>query len=259
MSSMIEIQNLTVILSGKAILHELNLAIQEGEVLAIVGGSGAGKTTLLRSILLLVPAQGSIHISGTEILNANAKTQQWVRRLWGVMFQQGALFSSLTVLENVMFPLKQESKLMPADIEELARIKLALVGLKPEVCNQYPSELSGGMRKRAAIARALALDPKLLFLDEPTAGLDPHGASELDDLVLQLKESLPLTIIMVTHDLDTLWRTTTRLAFLGEGRVLECAPIKELMQSQQLKVKEYFNDVRAKMAAKNYGDIENGN
>lgn len=252
MTAIIEIQNLNVILNGNTILHDVNLSIETGEILAIVGGSGAGKTTLLRSILLLVPTTGSIKILDTEILNASRKVQQSVRTLWGVMFQHGALFSSLTLLENIMYPMQQETTLSKSDMEELARIKITIVGLKQEAANRYPAELSGGMIKRAAIARALALDPKLLFLDEPTAGLDPHGASELDELILDLKQSLDLTVVMVTHDLDTIWRVSDRVAFLGKGEVLDCVPIKQLMQSKDPLISQYFNDNRAKMAAEKY-------
>lgn len=252
MNGIIEVNNLSVTLTGKTILSDLDLSVHEGEVLAIVGGSGSGKTTLLRSILMLIPAQGSIKILGKEILNGDTKTQQKVRCYWGMMFQHGALFSSLTLLENVMFPMKNETKLFKKDIEELARLKIAMVGLKPEAMDRYPSELSGGMKKRAAIARALALDPKILFLDEPTAGLDPHGASELDELVLDLKQSLGLTVVMVTHDLDTLWRTTDRIAFLGQGKILDCCHIKQMMQSKEPMINEYFSDIRAKMAAEKY-------
>lgn len=251
-TAIIEIEQLNVTLGGQPILTDLNLSIEVGEIFGIVGGSGAGKTTLLRSILLLVPATGSIKVLGKEILHASEAVQQQVRALWGVMFQQGALFSSLTLLENVMFPMRQETKLAFKDMEELARIKIALVGLPQTAANRYPAELSGGMRKRAAIARALALDPKLLFLDEPTAGLDPHGASELDTLVLDLRQSLNLTVVMVTHDLDTLWRVTNRIAFLGKGKVLDCAPIKQMMQSKDSVISKYFSDIRAKMAAEKY-------
>jgi phospholipid/cholesterol/gamma-HCH transport system ATP-binding protein len=255
MDTIIEIKNLSVTLTDKNILSDLDLDIQKGEVLAVVGGSGSGKTTLLRSILMLIPAQGSIKVLGKEILNSDARTQQWVRRYWGMMFQHGALFSSLTLLENVMFPMKNETTLSERDMEELALIKISMAGLKPEAAHRYPAELSGGMKKRAAIARALALDPKILFLDEPTAGLDPHGASELDELVLDLKQSLGLTIIMVTHDLDTLWRTTDHIAFLGEGKVLGCSHIKQMMQSNEPMIKEYFGDIRAKMAAEKYNRV----
>lgn len=251
----IEIQDLNVILSGQKILSDLSLSIEAGEIFGIVGGSGAGKTTLLRSILLLVPATGSIKVMGNEIINATEAVQQKVRALWGVMFQQGALFSSLTLLENVMFPMRQETTLSEQDMEELARIKIALVGLTQDAANRYPAELSGGMRKRAAIARALALDPKLLFLDEPTAGLDPHGSSELDALILDLRQSLNLTVVMVTHDLDTIWRVTDKIAFLGKGSVLDCAPIKQMMQSKDPLISKYFSDIRAKMAAEKYSVI----
>jgi len=255
MKNVIEIKDLFVTLSDKKILTDLNLSVHEGEILGIVGGSGSGKTTLLRSILMLIPVEGSIKVLDKEIINDDVATQQWVRCHWGMMFQQGALFSSLTLLENVMFPLKSETKLSASDIKELAHLKISMVGLDPDAANRYPAELSGGMRKRAAIARALALDPKLLFLDEPTAGLDPHGASELDELVLDLKQSLDLTIIMVTHDLDTLWRVTDRIAFLGNGTVLDCAHIKQMMQSKDPMIHSYFSDIRAKMAAEKYNKV----
>lgn len=262
MTAIIEIQNLNVTLGENCILQDINLEIESEEVLAIVGGSGSGKTTLLRSILLLVPASGSIKIMGDEILHASEAMQQSVRRIWGMMFQQGALFSSLTLLENIMFPMRQETDLSQAEMEELARIKITLVGLTQDAANRYPAELSGGMIKRAAIARALALDPKILFLDEPTAGLDPHGASELDDLVLDLRRSLKLTVVMVTHDLDTIWRVSDRVAFLGKGAILDCAPIQQLMQSKQPMISKYFSDIRAKMAAEKYMALakqDNGN
>ncbi len=254
MDNIIEIQQMSVELSGKKILNDIDLKVKNGEILAIVGGSGAGKTTLLRSILMLVPAKGSIKILDKEILNGDKKVQQWVRGHWGMMFQHGALFSSMNLLENVMFPMKNETNLPLKTMEELALMKIQLVGLKKEAALRYPSELSGGMKKRAAIARALALDPNLLFLDEPTAGLDPHGASELDSLILELRESLGLTVVMVTHDLDTLWRTTDRLAFLGEGKVLAVEPIKAMMHNSNPMIIGYFSDIRAKMAAEKYSE-----
>lgn len=254
--AVIEIKDLTVTLGGRPILQKLNLSVNKGEVLAVVGGSGAGKTTLLRSILMLLPAKGSIKVFGKEISNGDRTAMEWVRSNWGVMFQHGALFSSLTVLENVAYLLKECTELDSYAIEEIARLKIAMVGLESDAAHKYPSELSGGMKKRAAIARAIALDPQLLFLDEPTSGLDPHGASALDELILDLKESLGLTVVMVTHDLDTLWRVTTRVAFLGGGEVLEVAPMKLLTQSRDPTIHEYFSDIRAQVA-RNIHEVQN--
>jgi phospholipid/cholesterol/gamma-HCH transport system ATP-binding protein len=242
---MIEIEGLKVILEGNIILSEVDLTIYRSEILAIVGGSGSGKTTLLRAILMLNHAEGSIKIDGNEILNGSRVFKTNIRHRWGVMFQHGALFSSLTVLENVAYPLQEFSGLDKKTIEDIAKLKIALVGLPPDAAYNYPEELSGGMLKRTAIARAIAMDPEILFLDEPTAGLDPHGSSGIDDLILSLKQSLGLTVIMVTHDLDTIWSVSERVAFLGGGKLLEVAPIKTLMESKEPAIKEFFSDKRA--------------
>lgn len=245
----IEISDLATYLGDRYIHQHLDLTINAHEILAIVGGSGSGKTTLLRAILMLIPiAHGTIKIFGHDVKTATTKEIKAIQRSWGVMFQHSALFSSLTVLENVAFPLLEQTTLSRKMIFEIARLKLALVGLSLDAINQYPSELSGGMQKRVALARAIALDPQLIFLDEPTAGLDPEGASGLDELILSLKNNLGLTVILVTHDVDTLWRITDRVAFLGDGKVLEVDDIAKLAQSKQTEIRDYFNDPRSRTA-----------
>lgn len=250
----LEISGLKTCFGDVCVLKGIDLSVRQGEIMAIVGGSGSGKSTLLRSILLLLkPAAGTIRLFGEAFQQASAKEEIRLRKKWGMMFQHGALFSSLTVLENIAFPLREYTQLDEKMIAEIALLKLLLVGLPIESAHQYPSELSGGMQKRAAIARALALDPELLFLDEPTAGLDPHSASGIDELVLNLKSMLNLTLVMVTHDLDTLWRVTDRVAFLGEGKVLAVGTMEELAAMEQPLVKAYFSGPRAKAAQQREG------
>lgn len=246
--AVIQIHDLTT-QYGDTIIHEhLDLTIERGEVLGIVGGSGCGKTTLLRAILLLLrPTHGSITVLGEDILQQNAKACQ-IRKRWGVLFQQGALFSSLTVLENVSFPLREFTTLNPKLIKEIALLKMSLAQFPVKSAYKYPAELSGGMLKRAALARAIALDPELLFLDEPTAGLDPQSAGALDKLISDLQASLGLTIVVVTHDLDTLWQVTNRVAFLAEKKVLEVAPMSQLTQSTKPAIQAYFTGPRARAA-----------
>lgn len=250
----IEVSNLeTTFADGTCVHKDLDLTVYKNEVLAIVGGSGTGKTTLIREILLLQKAtSGSINVFDINVLTAGYQVLKEVRQRWGMMFQSGALFSGLTVLENVCFPLQQYTKLSDSDIKELAYFKLSLAQFPAESANKLPAELSGGMIKRAAVARALAMDPELLFLDEPTAGLDPNTASGLDELVLDLKETLGLTIVMVTHDLDTLWTATDRVAFLGEKKVLATKSMKELIQDEHPLIHAYFSNERAKRAEPNH-------
>jgi phospholipid/cholesterol/gamma-HCH transport system ATP-binding protein len=207
---------------GAQVVHDaLDLEVRRGEVLAVIGGSGAGKSVLLRSIIgLQRPAAGQIRVFGQDMQSASSAQRDAVERRWGVMFQDGALFSSLTVLENVMVPMLEHQPLPRPLMDELARLKLALVGLPPEAAYKVPSQLSGGMRKRAGVARALALDPEILFLDEPTSGLDPLGAAAFDELVVTLKRSLDLTVFLVTHDLDSIYTCCDRVAVLAEGRVV---------------------------------------
>lgn len=244
----IEIKQLTTGFNKEYILHDLDLTIAEGEILAIVGGSGSGKTTLLRCLLMLQPvSHGSIKILGQEAVGCDPNCAQQLRRHWGVLFQHNALFSSLSVFENIAFPLKERTQLTEAEIAALVQLKLALVGLAPKTANKYPSELSGGMEKRVALARAIALDPRILFLDEPTTGLDPVSAGDLDELVLNLRETLGLTVVMITHDLDSLWHAADRVAFLGNGKVLTVDKVENLTQSSIPQVKAYFSSPRARI------------
>ena len=246
--TVIKIENVKLFLAGQWIHCGINLEVQHGEIIAIVGGSGSGKSTLLREILaLLTPTSGNIEVFGKNLTTISAIELLKLQCRWGVLFQQSALFTSLNVIENISFPLQEHTKLDQTTIKELALIKLLAVGLPMDAATKYPSELSGGMLKRAALARALIMDPELLLLDEPTAGLDPQGAEEFDQLVLNLRKVLGLTIVMVTHDLDTLWQITDKVAFLSEGRVLEFAPMAELTQSKQAAIMAYFQGPRGRM------------
>lgn len=232
---------------GQAVIHkDLDLDLFRGEVLGVVGGSGTGKSVLLRSIVgLQKPREGRITVLGADVLSGDLSG---IRSRWGVMFQDGALFSALTVRENVEAPLRVQLKL-PADVRRsLADLKLAMVGLPPKAADLYPSDLSGGMRKRAGLARALALDPEILFLDEPTAGLDPISASEFDALICALQEALNLSVFMVTHDLDTLHATCDRIAVLSQGKVLVTGTIAEMMKVEDPWVHSYFHGPRAHAA-----------
>lgn len=235
---------------GRAVVHEnVSFAVHPGEIFALVGPSGCGKSTLLREIIALQqPVSGSIRVFGREVIGLNDEDALPLRRRWGVMFERGALFSSLTVTENVGLVLQEHTRLSGRLIDEIAAVKIALTGLPADAGPKYPAELSGGMRKRAALARALALDPELLFLDEPTAGLDPLSASGIDELVRHLRDALGLTIMMVTHDLDLLWRAADRVAVLGEGRVLGIGTMMELADSDDPLIREYFYGPRGRAA-----------
>lgn len=235
---------------GDHVVHQnLDMDVWRGEVLGIVGGSGTGKSVLLRTIVgLNKPAQGSIKVLGTDVIHGTEAERNAVERRWGVAFQDGALFSSLTVLENVMAPMREHLKISPALMRDLAALKISLVGLPSLSCSKLPSELSGGMRKRAALARALALDPEIVFLDEPTAGLDPIGAAAYDELIAELQQTLGLTVFMVTHDLDSLYAICDRIAVLSDKRVLVEGPIEAMTQVDDKWVREYFLGPRARAA-----------
>ncbi|MDX1593154.1 MAG: ATP-binding cassette domain-containing protein [Gammaproteobacteria bacterium] len=245
----IEVRGLRVRFGEHVVLHDLDLAIERREVFALVGGSGVGKTTLLHQLILLdTPSAGSIRLFGEEVVGLGDRAADRLRRRAGVMFQQGALFSSLTVLENVALPLREHTDLDDATIHDLASLKVALVGLPCEAGALHPSELSGGMRKRVAVARALALDPELLFLDEPSAGLDPVSAGEMDDLILRLRDSLGLTVVLVTHDLDTLCRIVDRVAFLDGGRIVGLGTVAALRDDPHPALRAYFRGPRGRAA-----------
>ncbi len=246
---MIEVRGLKNWIGGHWVHRDINFNIQKGEIIAIIGDSGCGKTTLLRSLLMLLkPTAGRIRIFGTDILNCTDAEALQVRKRWGVLFQNNALFSSLTLLENVLFPLQEYTPFPPDLQKDLAMIKITQTGLEPEAAYKYPAELSGGMQKRGALARAIVLDPELLFLDEPTAGLDPNSANDLDQLVLKLRNYFGFTIVIVTHDLNTLWTVPDRVMFLGDGRVLAAMSMTELVKQTHPLIASYFSGERAQWA-----------
>jgi len=235
---------------GKHVVHDgLDLDVYRGEVLGVVGGSGTGKSVLLRAIVgLLRPKTGDVRVFGTDMLNASDDVRQKIEQRWGVMFQDGALFSSLTVRENVEVPMREQTDLSPTTRRALAELKVSMVGLPPIACDKYPSELSGGMRKRAGLARALALDPEIVFLDEPTAGLDPIGAAAFDALIKRLQTTLGLTVFMVTHDLDSLHAICDRIAVLAEKKVFVTGTMTDMLKVDHPWVHEYFHGPRARAA-----------
>jgi len=235
---------------GDHVIHDgLNLDVYRGEIIGVVGGSGTGKSVLLRSIIGLArPMAGTIKVFGKILRDLPDEQRRKEERRWGVLFQEGALFSALTVTQNIKVALREHLKMPHALMTELTALKIKMVGLDPEAYSKYPSELSGGMKKRAGLARALILDPEIVFLDEPTAGLDPIGAAALDELVLTLQKSLGLTVFMVTHDLDTLHTVCDRVAVLAEKRVLVTGTIEDMLQNDHPWVKEYFRGPRARAA-----------
>lgn len=237
---------------GDHVIHEgLDLKVRRGEILGVVGGSGTGKSVLMRAIIgLQTPAEGHIRVLGDVITAARDDDDIDIRSRWGVLFQGGALFSTLTVAENIEVPLKQFYPEISDELRrEIARYKVMLSGLPDEAADKYPSELSGGMRKRAGLARALALDPELLFLDEPTAGLDPIGAAAFDQLTKELQATLGLTVFLITHDLDTLYEICDRVAVLADKRVIAVDTIPNLLKLDHPWVQEYFNGPRGRAAS----------
>jgi len=236
---------------GDHLVHDgLNLTLNRGEVLGVVGGSGSGKSVLLNTIIgLKRPRAGTIQVFGQDIAHVSERRWSAIERRWGVLFQGGALFSNLTVRENVAAPFFEHTSLSRREIYDLADLKIALVGLPAQARVLKPAELSGGMKKRAGLARALALDPELLFLDEPTSGLDPIGAGAFDALIRDLSESLGLTLFMITHDLDSLYAICDRVAVLADKKVIAAGPIAELKESPHPWIQEYFNGPRGRVAA----------
>jgi phospholipid/cholesterol/gamma-HCH transport system ATP-binding protein len=248
--AVIRVKDLIVDLKGHRILDGVTLDVFRGEILGFVGGSGAGKSVLMRTIIGLLPKRaGTIEVFGLNLSEAGEKDRRATERRWGILFQQGALFSSLTVRQNVQFPMREYLDLSDRLIDEIAMAKLEMVGLTPDVGDKFPSELSGGMTKRVALARALALDPEIVFLDEPTSGLDPIGAGAFDDLIRTLQDTLGLTVFMVTHDLDSLHTVCDRIAVLADGRVVVDGPIATMLASDHPWVSEYFRGKRARAAA----------
>ena len=243
----ISVSNLTVGFGERLVLNGLNLDVRRGEILGFVGASGAGKSVLTRTIIGLMPKRsGRIEVMGVDLDTVGEEGRREIERRWGVLFQHGALFSSLSVRENIQFPVRELMNLSDRVLDEMTYAKLTLVGLKPEVADRYPSQLSGGMIKRVALARALALDPEIVFLDEPTSGLDPIGAGDFDDLVRTLQRTLGLTVFMVTHDLDSLYTACDRIAVLGDGKVIAVGTMDDMLASRHPWLQSYFHGKRAR-------------
>ena len=240
---LVKVKNVTTAFGDKVVHNGLNLHVNEGEIYGLLGPSGCGKTTLLREMVMLQEFNsGSIEVLGEKIENINEKEAQQLRRKWGVLFQFGALFSSLTLAENIALALKEYSTLSDKMIEEIVAFKLDLVGLQSSDAYLYPSEISGGMRKKAGIARALAMDPKLLFLDEPTSGLDPISAREFDELILQLRSMLGLTIVIVTHDLQSIYSTLDRMAIIDNKKIVFEGTLKEVTSAKSDFIQTFFRE-----------------
>ncbi len=245
--AVISVHDLVVSFGAATVLDRVTLDVFRGEILGFVGGSGAGKSVLMRTIIGLLPKRaGTIEVFGSDLASLDGRDRRAVERRWGVLFQQGALFSSLTVRQNVQFPMREHLDLSPRLIDEIALAKLEMVGLDPAVAEKFPAELSGGMIKRVALARALALDPDIVFLDEPTSGLDPVGAAAFDELIRTLQRTLGLSVFMVTHDLDSLHAVCDRIAVLVDGRVIAAGPIEAMLASEHQWLKSYFRGKRGR-------------
>jgi phospholipid/cholesterol/gamma-HCH transport system ATP-binding protein len=249
--TVIEVRNLNNRFGEQVIHEELELTVRAGEILGVVGGSGTGKSVLMRSIIgLQTPQGGDIHVFGEPMIGRDEEEAKHIRRRWGVLFQGGALFSTLTVAENVQVPIREFYPGIDQQLlDEIAAYKISMVGLESDAGAKFPSELSGGMRKRAGIARALSLDPDLLFLDEPTAGLDPIGAAAFDQLIGELRNALGLTVFLITHDLDTLYAICDRVAVLADRKVVAVGTIPELLALDHDWIQEYFNGPRGRAAS----------
>ncbi|MEP3561842.1 MAG: ATP-binding cassette domain-containing protein [Marinobacter sp.] len=247
--AIIQVRGLSTRFGDQIVHQDLDLDLYPGEILGVVGGSGTGKSVLLRTIVgLNSPTAGHIRLFDTDLTELPAEERSRYEQRFGVLFQGGALFTSLNLVQNISVPLIEHAGLARADAEELARMKLALTGLSPEAALKYPAELSGGMVKRAALARALALDPEILFLDEPTAGLDPIGAAAFDELIVTLSKALGLTVFLVTHDLDTLYSTCDRVAVLAQRKVLVADTLDRVAQTDDAWIQDYFHGPRGRAA-----------
>jgi len=245
--TIIEVRGVTVGFGNRIVLDAVDLDVRRGEILGFVGGSGAGKSVLLRTIVGLLPrSAGDVKVLGVDMGRASDEDRQTVERRWGVLFQQGALFSSLTVLENLQFPMRENLKVSQRLMDELAIAKLEMVGLDASVVDKFPSELSGGMTKRVALARALALDPDIVFLDEPTSGLDPIGAGDFDTLIATLQRTLGLTVYMVTHDLDSLHTVCDRIAVLADHKIIATGTMETMLASTHPWLRAYFHGKRSR-------------
>ena len=246
-NAIIRVRDIAVQFGSTKVLDGLDLDVKRGEILGFVGPSGAGKSVLTRTIIGLVPkTSGTIEVFGVDLDAANGAERRAVERRWGILFQQGALFSSLSVRQNIQFPVREYLNVSQRLLDEITVAKLGMVGLRPEVADRFPSELSGGMIKRVALARALALDPELVFLDEPTSGLDPIGAGDFDELVRTLQRTLGLTVFMVTHDLDSLYTACDRIAVLGDGKIIAAGSMADMQASQHPWLRAYFHGRRAR-------------
>jgi len=249
-NAVIKVRDLEVGFGNQTVLNHLDLDVRESEILGVVGGSGAGKSVLLRTIIGLVPKRhGSIEVLGVDLAKVNEAERRALERRWGVLFQQGALFSSLTVRQNIQFPMRENLEISQRLMDEMAMAKLEMVGLTAQDADKFPSELSGGMTKRAALARALALDPEIVFLDEPTSGLDPISAGDFDELIRTLQQTLEITVFMVTHDLESLYTACDRIAVLADGKVVADGSIANMLESEHPWVKTYFQGKRGSMLA----------
>ena len=249
-STVIKVRDLVVGFGDQNVLDHLSFDVRGAEILGVVGASGAGKSVLLRTIIGLLPKRhGTIEVLGVNLDEANESERRALERRWGVLFQQGALFSSLTVRQNVQFPMRENLNLSPRLLDEMALAKLEMVGLTPKDADKLPSELSGGMTKRVALARALALDPEIVFLDEPTSGLDPISAGDFDELIRTLQQTLEITVFMVTHDLESLYTACDRVAVIADGKVVAEGPILTMLESEHPWVKTYFQGKRGGMLA----------
>ncbi len=252
MKKIVEVKEVVTKFGTKIVHDGVSLSVYEGEIYGLLGGSGSGKSTLLNEMItLLKPTSGNIKVLGKDIMDINKKDLIYLKHNWGVLFQSGALFSSLTVKENIEVLLKEYTDLSSRIRNDIIKLKIELVGLSMDVLDLYPSELSGGMIKRVALARALVMDPKILFLDEPTSGLDPVGAEEFDTMLSELRDMLGFSVVLVTHDLDTLWNIVDRFALLGNKKVAAEGTLKEVLKMDNIFVNKFFKGKRGSLRSVN--------